>query len=86
MFDLSDRSIFADNEWVDGQVEVYTHSILIEVKVTNNDKLGWVAFDEFLSIDGPSCETIPNQAAVTSIPPDTTTDTTPAQTTTPGMQ
>ena len=78
VFDLTDRSIFADNDWVFGQVEVYARSVEFIVEVTNSFDKGWVALDEFLTVDQADCSTVPEQATVTTIPPGTTPQTTPA--------
>lgn len=84
VFNLTDRSMFANNEWDFGQVEVYARSIIVEVDVTNTFERGWVALDEILRVDGPACVTEPAEATVSTIQPDTTTPFQP-ETTTPGL-
>ena len=73
VFDLSDHSVFADDSWNYGQVEVYTRSVTFMVDVDASDGKGWSALDEFIDIENPGCATFPADAAVSTVAPDTPT-------------
>lgn len=75
VFDLTGRSVFADGDWVYGQVEVYSRSIVFVVDITEFYEKGWVALDEFLKLDVSACPTEPSEATITTIPPETTSTT-----------
>ena len=78
VFDLTDRSVFADNEWMAGQVEVYNRRVRFQgLKEGEDQSHGWVAVDN-IKVGGNEngCPTIPLEAQMTTVPPATTPATT----------
>ena len=76
VFDLSDTSIFADSEWLVGQVEVYNRKVFFEAVMRDGEQgHGWVAVDNIMveSSSSGTCDTLPAGAQVTTVPPETTT-------------
>ena len=72
VWNLSDKSQFADSEWLVGQVEVYSRQIRFEAFKTDEPK-GWVAIDNVLANHDTSCVILPAEAEGSTITPDTTT-------------
>ena len=72
---LTDRSSFADNAWNPAQVEVYDKLVVFETILPVNWFGGYLAVDSITHADGGEggCETLPREAAATTVPPETTT-------------
>jgi hypothetical protein len=73
VFSLTDRSFYADDEWYLGQVEVYKRHVVFETSVVHEKNKGYVALDEFFEFEVDDCLTLPEQARVSTVPPETTT-------------
>lgn len=75
VWQLTDRSSFADNEWNAAQVEVYDRLVVFETVLSENWFGGYIAVDSITHADGGEggCETLPRAAEVTTVPPETTT-------------
>lgn len=73
VFDLTDTSIFADSDWLVGQVEVYNRKVMFTAEMGGEGVHGWVGIDNIMVSEGESCDTIPSEAQVSTVPPETTT-------------
>ena len=72
VWELSDMSLFADSEWLVGQVEVYSKQIQFEAFKTD-DQGGWVAIDNIINVNEHNCIILPHEAEVSTIPSQSTT-------------
>jgi hypothetical protein len=68
---LKDTSIFADDEWLIGQVEVNMKKVIFEA-IKGDGGNGWATVDDIHEEKGTHCSVIPPQAAPPTSPPDTT--------------
>ena len=60
-----------------GQVEVYNRKVRFEGIKEGAQNIGWIAIDNILAAGGEEgCETIPQEAQITTVPPETTPATT----------
>lgn len=73
VWDLTDTSVFADEEWLVGQVEVYNRNVKFEAVKNGEQNHGWVALDGIMVSKEDTCVTIPKEAQMSTVPPDTTT-------------
>ena len=72
VWELSDMSLFADSEWLVGQVEVYSKQIQFEAFKTDAVG-GWVAIDNIINVNERNCIILPHEAEVSTIPSQSTT-------------
>jgi hypothetical protein len=75
VWELTDRSSLADNEWNPAQVEVYDRMVVFETVISENWFGGYLAVDSITHAEMSEgyCETIPKAAEKTTVPPETTT-------------
>ena len=71
VWNLEDTSIFADDEWLIGQVDVAMRKVIFEAVKGAGDE-GWATIDDIHEEKEAHCSVIPPQAAPTTLPPHTT--------------